>query len=188
MVGDLSAELRAQANRRDFAMADHAATGLRSRNAAFRSHVMAACILVSSAMLAACGDRQDELLVGHWRSDESRTLLAMDLAEASGRLTEQAAQNEAFYRDQFFGRLRVYFEHGRSKSWFPDEGEGVDDVPWDAFNVEHIEANRYLFVGEDDRTGKAHSREFLIEPGRQCYSVEMPSLGFSEWFCRVKPD
>ena len=142
--------------------------------------------IVLGVGLLAGGDRADEPFLGHWQSDQTRTLLDMDRAKVAGRLTEQAEANEAFYRDGFFGRLRVHYEPGRTRAWFPDEGESADDVPWGASRITHVAAGRYVIVGEG--TGEGLAREFRLDADGECYSVEITVLGFAEWFCRVRHD
>lgn len=136
-----------------------------------------------SIVLSACHRDPTERLIGHWRSDEPRTLAEFDRAKAAGRLTDWAAGREAIYRDGFFGRLEILVEANRSKAWFPEDRP--EDIPWGAHIIRDLGDDRFQWGPKEAKPGQPNHRIVQLQRDGQCYRTELPEMGFTEWFCRL---
>ena len=137
-------------------------------------------------LIALCSCHRDpsERLIGHWRSNEARTLAELDQAKAAGHLTDWSKSREGIYKEGFFGRLEILMEADRSKAWFPDERP--EDVPWDAHIIRDLGDDRFRIEPAEAKPGEPSHRILQLQRDGQCYQVELPEMGFMEWFCRVQ--
>ena len=139
--------------------------------------------LVVLVGVASCAVNEEEKLLGHWKSDEPRTLAELRDDRDKGKLTPWAEERIDVLSEDFFGRLEVEIEPGRSRTWFPDESP--ENVEWTTSRIELLGSGHYR-VTEVPSDSDVPPREILLEPDGRCYRVNQPELGFSEWFCRSR--
>jgi hypothetical protein len=117
-------------------------------------------------------------LCGKWKSNEMLTLSEMEVT------TELDEDREAFFRDNYFGRLIVEFSSTHVRSYFEEEGETAGT--WEPYVI--LERQRDMFKLEVPSEVSGQTKEWTFVLAGDCYRTHIERVGFSEHFCRARTE
>ncbi|MBK8284911.1 MAG: hypothetical protein IPK97_08440 [Ahniella sp.] len=136
-------------------------------------HEKTCVLLIILALLGACS-RRDCDFCGRWRSHADRTLQEMEKSPSL------SPEQQAFFRNNFFGRLTVEIRESDSRTYFDDENP--EHVAWEPFEIMSRSGNTYVVRYMVDDKSLIRT---VVRDG-SCYRVEQTELGFGEWFCKIQ--